>query len=75
MNRMYIVAGDYEQARHLAMQLKLTPQEWTYVGGIERIVGIRDEPLLCYGTWRHRFDIKEIMDTAKAREMRVLHVG
>jgi hypothetical protein len=74
MKRFYIYAGTTEQAKNLAKDMLLEPNEWSNVYRIEKLIGIKGMPLLIYGTWRDRKDIADLRYVAATREMKILYV-
>ena len=72
--RFRIYSGTHEQARHLANEMKLDRTEWGFVSSEEFIMGLRKEVLLCYGTWRDRVDMMEVMSRARVQEMKILYI-
>lgn len=73
--RYRILAGTYEQARHLADRMRLDISEWGYVPSEESLLGQRHGVMLCYGTWRHRTDLTEVMTRARVNEFNLLEVS
>jgi hypothetical protein len=73
--RFYIYAGTHEQAKHLAKQMKLGTNEWTYVSGVERLHGIREGVMLCYGAWTNREDNEQVHTMARVCQMSMLYVN
>ena len=74
MIRFHILAGDHRQAQALANTMRLASNEWRYIISRESILGIRNEVILAFGTWKARKDWDDIMDMARVREMTILYI-
>jgi hypothetical protein len=74
MRRFFIYAGTAEQARSLAMDMGLRPDEWTYVLTVEWLIKTEEKPILMYGTWRERDDIRYLEQVATERQMKIFYI-
>jgi hypothetical protein len=54
--------------------MRLASNEWRYIISRESILGIRNEVILAFGTWKARKDWDDIMDMARVREMTILYI-
>lgn len=72
--RFYIFAGNMQQARELAMTMRLNGPDWRYVSSAETIMGLHDVVVLRYGTWVQREDGPMIMAILRPRDITVLDV-
>ena len=75
MKRFYIYAGTAEQAKNLARDMLLEPNEWSYVLNVEKLMGVEKKPLLMCGTWRDREDIANLEYVANARQMKFFYIN
>ncbi len=58
--RLFIVAGDYQQAVHWAREWGLEPPEWRYVTNQETLLGTHGARYALAGTWYERSDWPQI---------------
>lgn len=56
MKRLYIVAGNYQEAKNIAsLDFQLVPTQWAYVDNVERLRGLTDFEIVFCGSWRRDF--------------------
>jgi len=63
---IYIIAGNYEQAKYHANEKGYSVGEWRYVFGPHEMMRLRDVKFITCGTWRHRKDVRDIEDNIHA---------
>jgi hypothetical protein len=71
MNRVFILSGTAEQARHLARIHDMERSEWAYVADANKMRGHRHQTLWLFGTWRSRSDVAEVVTAARTMEFRI----
>ena len=60
MAKVYVVSGNFDEARGWAREAGIPFSELIYVNTVTRLRGVTD-PLIAYvGTWRNRKDLEEI---------------
>jgi hypothetical protein len=74
VNRVFIIAGTAEQARHLARWHDMAPSEWTYVADAHALLGQRQQTLWLFGTCRERRDFFDLINIAREREFRIFMI-
>ena len=61
---LFILAGNYKQARWYAQSKRIAPHEFVYVTGPHKIMGCSGCVMILVGTWKSRKDALEIIDRA-----------
>lgn len=69
---IHIIAGSWEQARHIARKCHLDDRDWSYVDSYYRLQGIRKGMAWLYGTYRDRFDWEHVQFMLRHAEFTVL---
>lgn len=56
-NRLWILAGNYAQAKGYARENNIRPNDWDYLLNADRLRGYRNIRLVRVGTWHERRDL------------------
>lgn len=75
MQRQLIIAGDIRQARTCAKMRGLKGDEYTVVNDSFDLDGVRrGETVWLYGTYYARKDLRHLMVTCRARDLKAIEV-
>ena len=66
---IFILAGSHKEAAHMAREKGLHPRNWTFLHKPEQLRGLRGNPYIRYGAWRHQRFINDIERMLVEREM------
>ncbi len=69
---IYIVAGNFEEARRYADNNKISACFFRYICQPDTIRGLKHQSVVCIGTYAQRADIKEMMAMIHDREFVIL---
>ena len=75
MRRIYIIAGNADQARNLAFRLNYTSQAYTYLSSVEQLRGLNNVTVIVYGEWYKKFNENDLRLLARTRGFHFLSIG
>lgn len=66
--KLLIVAGNYRESNEYVRRVPMyRVGDWAYVDSIDKLMGIENQVIGFYGTWRRREDAARIEQIARTR--------
>ena len=67
-NPLFIIAGNYNQAKYYARDHGLTPKDWVYADYHWKIRGYKKAEYVLIGTYYERRDLHDILEVMRYQE-------